>query len=91
MSTQLAIQLSEGAFASLAAAASAVGKSPAEQAAALVENLYAVSPRQHADPELANLEFEQCFGSIDMGLPVGIANPAIDADLGREYGAACGS
>ncbi len=90
MATQLAIQLSEGAFLSLAAAASAVGKSPAEQAAAVVENLYAASLRQHADPELANLEFEQCFGSVDLGrrseLPIQPSTPIL-----REYGVANGS
>jgi hypothetical protein len=90
MATHLAIQLSDGAFASLASAASAVGKSPAEQIVAIVESLYGASVPP-ADAELANLEFERLFGSVDLGRPVGIGNAEIDADLGREYGATCGS
>ncbi len=91
MSTQLPIQLSDQAFESLASAAKAAGKTPAEQAAAAVEAIYSGAAVNSANPEAANRLFEQCFGSVDMGRPIGIANPAIDADLGNEYGAACNS
>ena len=40
MSAELAIQLSDQAFSSLAAAAIAAGKTPAEQAAAVVETIF---------------------------------------------------
>ena len=39
----------------------------------------------------ARFAFEQSFGSIDLGQPVGIDNAAIDADLAREYRRAYGS
>ena len=40
-----------------------------------------------SDDDAARLEFEQCFGIVDLGRPIGIENLAIDADLAREYGA----
>jgi hypothetical protein len=91
MPTELAIHLSEQAFSSLAAAAVAAGKTPAEQAAAVVENVYAGGRPELRDAETANREFEQWFGSIDLGRPIGIENASLDADLAREYGSAHGS
>ena len=91
MPTELAIRLSEQAFSSLAAAAVVAGKTPAEQAAAVVETLYACGRAESRDAAPADQEFEQCFGSVAMGRPIGIANAAIDDDLAREYGTAHGS
>jgi hypothetical protein len=86
MNTELAIQLSEHTFAVLSSEASAAGKTPAELAAAVVESIYAGDRIACPDPEAARARFEQWFGSIDMGRPIGIDNEAIDADLAREYG-----
>jgi len=91
MNTNLAIQLSEHAFSSLAVEASASGKTPAELAASVVESVYAGGRLKSPDSQAARSRFERCFGSVDMGRPIGIDNEAIDADLARVYGAANGS
>ena len=90
MNTNLAIQLSEDAFVLLSEQALAAGKTPAELAASVVENIYAGGHPKSLNAATARAEFERCFGSIDLGQPVGLANPAIDADLAREYGTANG-
>lgn len=91
MSTQLPIELSEQAFAVLSQQASAVGKTPAELAASVVETICAGPAHAPLDPQAARAQFESCFGSVDLGRPIGLANDAIDADLARAYGAANGS
>jgi hypothetical protein len=91
MSTRLPIELSEHAFAVLSQQASAVGKTPAELAASVVETIYAGQSAPQLDPETARAQFELCFGSVDLGRPIGITNDAIDADLARLYGTTNGS
>ena len=91
MHTNLAIQLSERAFTVLTSEASAAGKTPAELAASIVESVCAREGSQGCDADAANRAFEQCFGSVDIGRPLGIDNAEIDADLGRAYGANRGS
>lgn len=86
MDTHLAIHLSEHAFEILAQRAAAVGKTPAELAASAVEQAYSVAQPISTDPATARANFERCFGSVDLGRPVGIANAAIDADLARACG-----
>jgi hypothetical protein len=88
MSTNLAIQLSERAFALLSEQAAAIGKTAAELAASVVEKNFAGGQRDDRDLARARDEFEGCFGGVDLGRPIGIANSAIDSDLAREYGAA---
>jgi hypothetical protein len=90
MNTNLAIQLSEQAFELLSAQALAAGKTPAELAAAVVEKAYTDAGAKLPDAATARVEFERCFGTIDLGHPVGLANQAIDTDLSREYGNANG-
>jgi hypothetical protein len=91
MHSNLAIQLSEHAFSVLSSEASAAGKTPAELAASIVESIYAGNRIVLPDAEAARARFEKCFGSIDMGHPIGIENEAIDADLARAYGNSGGS
>jgi hypothetical protein len=91
MSTQLPIELSEHAFAILSQQASAVGKTPAELAASVVETIYADHATHSVAPEYARAQFDSCFGSVDLGRPIGLANDALDANLARAYGAANGS
>jgi hypothetical protein len=81
MDTNLAIHLTEHTLELLSQQALAAGKTPAEVAAAVVENAYSGSPATPRDPAAARAAFERCFGSVDMGRPVGVANPAIDNDL----------
>ena len=85
MATNLSIQLSEQAFASLANDASALGRTPGELAASVVENIYAGGRSNLPDADAARARFERCFGSVDLGRPVGITNQVIDADLARDY------
>jgi hypothetical protein len=61
----------------------AAGKTPAELAASVVENAYSGNQSMPIDAAAARAAFERCFGSVDLGRPVGIANPAIDNDLAR--------
>ena len=91
MATELAIHLSEQALSSLTAAAVAAGRSPAEQAAVVVEKVYASESAHAVEADAANRAFESCFGSVDMGRPVGIINTEIDADLVRGYDSAPGA
>jgi hypothetical protein len=86
MNTNLAIHLSEHTFEILTQQAAAAGKTPAELAASAVEQIYSTARPISTDPATARANFERCFGSVDLGRPVGIANAAIDADLAREYG-----
>jgi hypothetical protein len=84
MHTDLSIHLSEQAFSLLANEASAAGTTPAELAAALVEKAYAAD--SSASVIAAGKGFVQCFGSVDLGKPIGLANGDIDADLAQAYG-----
>jgi hypothetical protein len=90
MHAYLDIQLSEIAFAALSHQAAQAGKSPAELASAIVERAYREPQNAHKNVA-AKAHFEACFGSVDLGRPIGLANPAIDADLARAYGEATGS
>ena len=91
MNTDLAVHLSEHAFTALANEASAAGKTPAELAALVVERTFAGNRTQLPNAAAARTQFERCFGSVDLGRPIGLANDAIDTDLARDYGAANGS
>lgn len=84
MHTDLSIHLSVQAFSLLSSEASAAGTTPAELAAALVEKTYV--PDSSASVIARGKSFVQCFGSIDLGQPIGLANGAIDADLAQAYG-----
>lgn len=85
MQDNLTIQLNEHTFAILSREALAAGKTPAELAASVVESVYASNPIGLPDPNAARQRFEQSFGSVDLGQPIGIDNQAIDADLARSY------
>jgi len=85
MHTNIAIQLSEHAFSSLVDEASAVGKTPAELAAAVVEKTYSQPHAESPDANSARSQFERCFGSVDLGRPIGLSNESIDADLANEF------
>jgi hypothetical protein len=91
MHANLDIQLSEGAFAALAHQAVTAGKTPAELAAAIVERACGEPSLTPTDAAAAKAQFEAHFGSIDLGRPIGVANPTIDADLARAYDNATGS
>ena len=85
MSANLVIELKEQTLTLLSHEALAVGKTPAELAATVVEGVYGSSRQASADAASARARFEQFFGSVDLGRPVGTVNEAIDVDLAREY------
>lgn len=85
MDKNLAIQLSEQALSVLTSQASAVGKTPAELASSVVESIYGGDRVAVPDANAARAQFEHCFGSVDLGRPIGISNDAIDSDLAQEY------
>jgi hypothetical protein len=92
MSSNLSIQVSDQAFQMLSSEALAAGKSPAELAAAAVESIYAGGQRgSAADAQAARSRFEKCFGSVDLGRPIGIVNETIDNDLVGQYFPTLGS
>lgn len=85
MQANLAIQLSDSAFTALSSEAALLGKTPSELAAHVVETAYAGSDATQLDPATARQQFEQCFGSVDLGHPIGIDNDGIDDELASEY------
>jgi hypothetical protein len=85
MHANLDIHISEQALAALSSQAVATGKTPAELASAVVEQAYGVLQTTSADAASARAQFEACFGSVDVGQPIGVANPAIDVDLARDF------
>lgn len=91
MFTDLTVHLSEHVFALLAEQAASVGKTPEELVVDVVESTFVGEARSTRDPATARAEFEQCFGSVDLGRPIGTVNPAIDVDLANEYGTPSGS
>lgn len=90
MSANLPIELSDTTFQALASAAVSTGRTPAELAASIVERACGTS-NSPVDPTAARKQFEQCFGSIDTGAPIGIANADIDRDLARVYDSNAGA
>ncbi len=55
-----------------------------------IERVHRETSGTPSDAQAARASFEQCFGSVDVGQPIGIENSAIDADLAREYRAVDG-
>jgi hypothetical protein len=78
MHASLDIRISQQAFAALSRQAVASGKSAAELASDVVEHAYGTLPTASVDAAAARAQFEACFGSVDFGQPLGLANTAID-------------
>jgi hypothetical protein len=91
MTRALTVELSESAYAALERGAQAAAQSPAELAAAALEQRFGSpdGPRERgtteAEKQAARLRFERHFGAVDLGHPTGTDNEAIDADLARAY------
>jgi hypothetical protein len=90
MSRPLTVELSEEAFTALERSARVAARSPAELAAAALEQQFGVTDGKHqateAERQAARLRFERHFGAVDLGHPTGVDNEDIDADLARAYG-----
>ena len=93
MSQLLRIELSDEAYAALQRLAQAVAQSPAELAAASLEQRFGTAggmkrsggPITEAEKQAARERFEGHFGAVNLGYPTGVDNEGIDADLARAY------
>ena len=83
MSTNLPIEVSGHAFQALAMPRGMPVKRRPSWPPPL-SSAYGIQPTK-TDPKAARVEFEQCFGSIDLGTPTGVANADIDRDLACVY------
>jgi hypothetical protein len=93
VSHPLRVELSDAAYAALQSRAHAAAKSPAELAAAALEQQFGgvdgthgqEPPTAEAKKAAARKQFERHFGAVNLGHPTGADNAGIDADLARAY------
>ncbi len=93
MSHPLTVELSDAAYAALQFRARAAAQSPAQLAAAALEQRFGIPdgmresghPTIEAEKQAARERFERHFGAVNLGYATGIDNEAIDADLARAY------
>lgn len=65
--------------------AEAVGTSPANLVSELLEKQFYTNPPLNEDEQKAQTRFENHFGEIDLGYPLGADNESIDEDLVKDY------
>lgn len=93
MSHSLTVQLSDAVYDALQRHAQSSAQSPAEAAAAALEQHFRApegTPRNgrllsEADKQAARQRFERHFGAVNLGHATGIDKESIDADLARTY------
>lgn len=93
MSHSLTIQLSDAVYAALQQHAQSAAQSPAEAAAAALEQRFAAADgtptaghvMSEDEKEAARQRFERHFGAVNLGHATGADNESIDADLARAY------
>ncbi len=93
MSHSLTVQLSDAVYDALQRHAQSSAQSPAEVAAAALEQHFRApegTPRNgrlmsETDKQAARERFERHFGAVNLGYATGIDNESIDADLARTY------
>jgi hypothetical protein len=89
----LTVELSDAVFAAIRDEARTANSSPAELAAAALEQHFGRTngarggerPLTEAERHAARQRFERRFGTVAVGHPSCADNEAIDADLAREY------
>jgi predicted transcriptional regulator len=89
MSHPVTVELSDEAYAALESRAHETAKSPAEIAAAALEQQFARNVKKKLTDDERRAAREQLrlhFGAVNLGRPTGSDNEGIDADLAREYG-----
>jgi hypothetical protein len=94
MSHPLTVELSDKAYTALQLRARQAAQSPAEVAAAALEQQFATPDGTGATGHLATdgekkaarERFERHFGAVNLGHPTGADNEGIDAHLARAYG-----
>lgn len=88
MSQILTLELSEQVFAAIQLQAQAIGISPAQLAATLLERQFTQAFKlllTEAERNAARARFERHFGMLEIGSSTDLDNESIDADLAREY------
>lgn len=88
MSQSLTLELSEQVFVAIQQQAQAIGVSPAQLAATLLEQQFPQAFKlflDEAEKSAARARFERHFGTLEVGDFTDLDNESIDADLAREY------
>jgi hypothetical protein len=88
MSQSLTLELSEQMFVAIQRQAQAVGISPAQLVATLLEQKFPQAfklPLGNAEKNAAWSRFERHFGTLKLDNSTDLDNESIDADLAREY------
>src|SRR5262245_4731974 len=93
MSHPLMVELSDTAYAALQRQAKAAAQSPAQLAAAALEQRFVTldgipgnkPPPTEAEKQAARERFERHFGAVNLGHATEADNESIDADLGRTF------
>lgn len=88
MSQSLTLELSEQVFVAIQRQAQAIGISPAQLAATLLEQQFPQAFKlllDDAEKNAARTRFERHFGTLALDDSTDLDNESIDADLAREY------
>jgi hypothetical protein len=88
MSQSLTLELSEQVFVAIQRQAQAIGISPAQLAATLLEQQFPQAFKlllDDAEKNAARARFERHFGALKLDNSTDLDNESIDADLAREY------
>jgi hypothetical protein len=88
MSQSLTLELSEQVFVAIQQQAQAVGISPAQLAATLLERQFPQTFKlllDSAEQNVARSRFERHFGTLELDNSIDLDNESIDTDLAREY------
>jgi hypothetical protein len=88
MSQSLTLELSEQVFGAIQQQAQAIGISPGQLAATLLERQFPQAFKlvlDEAEKTAARARFERHFGALEVVGSTDLDNESIDADLAREY------
>jgi hypothetical protein len=88
MSQSLTLELTEQVFVAIQQQAQAIGVSPSQLAATLLEQQFPQAFKlllDEAEKNAARSRFEHHFGTLGVGSSTDLDNESIDADLAREY------
>jgi len=91
MSQSLTLELSEQVFAAIQRQAQAIGISPAQFAATLLEQQFPQAFKvllDDTEKNAARVRFERHFGTLKSGDFTDLDNASIDTDLTKEYASA---
>jgi hypothetical protein len=91
MSQSLTLALSEQVFAAIQRQAQAIGISPSQLAATLLEQQFPQAFKlllDEAEKNAARARFERHFGTLEPDISTNLDNDSIDADLAKEYASA---